>query len=159
MNEKEERYQAALVDGYRAGYVKVHVTMGPDDTDFIAGESLWATRTDKPDEFVIDNCPFFAGGIAYKDRVRAYHPDDAANPNYFEFAAVAEPGGYVTLRAVGRPALIFQMEEAFGDDVSIERGYDGNDGETLFSIAVKRNKRLSVARWLTKRSILWEWGS
>lgn len=154
--EMAERYRAGLVESYRSGFVKVHVSLG--EPDIVAGETLWAQRTDKPDEFVIDNNPFFTNGIARGDTVRAYHPDDVANPLYFEFAEIAKPGPFVTIRIVGQPDAVYGMRDSFAGVVQVERGHDLSEGEVLFSVAVKREARLRVARWMRRNNMLWEWG-
>lgn len=49
--------------------IKVGFEVDADDWHGHSSETLWASHTDTPDEFVIENAPFFVRGVSYGDRV------------------------------------------------------------------------------------------
>jgi hypothetical protein len=61
-----EEMQKNIAETKDKGYVKVHVT-----TDR-GGENLWAIPTDRPNEFEVNNTPFFTSAFGCGDIVQAY---------------------------------------------------------------------------------------
>lgn len=53
--------------------VKVHFRLAQDEDGYppVSVESVWATPTDAPNEFVLDNVPFFVPNATLGDRVSA----------------------------------------------------------------------------------------
>lgn len=49
--------------------IKVEFEVDADDWHRHSSEALWASHTDAPDEFVLENAPFFVRGVSYGDRV------------------------------------------------------------------------------------------
>jgi hypothetical protein len=85
------RYLEAQAQGFERGSVKVHVDLGKESLFGLAGESLWATPTDTPGHFLIDNVPFFTAEPTYGDVVRA-QPSPPVQAHFFEYDEVVTRG-------------------------------------------------------------------
>ena len=88
--------------------VKICFTLNPDDWHGTPGERLWAKPIPDaaaPSAYELDNSPFFAKGVSYRDIVRAVEVDGA-----LEFAGVIAHSGRSTYRI-----LIDRETDAFRD--------------------------------------------
>jgi hypothetical protein len=74
-----------------------------------SGESVWA-RALGGDLYEVDNVPFHAYGINWKDVVRAVAPDAGSKPRVVE---VVKPGGHRTLRFFFSKDLADEEQGAF----------------------------------------------
>ena len=63
----------------RSTGVKVHFRLTQDEDGYppAAVESVWAEATDRPQEFILENVPFFARAATVGDVVRTKREDDA----------------------------------------------------------------------------------
>jgi uncharacterized protein DUF4265 len=77
---------------------KVHFPLVPDADGWppASVESLWARRTGRADELVIDNTPFFVRGIAWLDLIRVVAGADGR----LEFAGLVSESGHSTVRVI-----------------------------------------------------------
>lgn len=77
---------------------KVHFPLVPDAQGWppASVESLWARRTERADELVVDNTPFFVRGIAWLDRIRVA----AGADGQLEFAELVSESGHSTVRVL-----------------------------------------------------------
>lgn len=89
--------------GEHEGMTKIHIDLPVHWA--AGGESLWA-RSLGGDLYEIDNTPFYAYGINYRDVVRAVARNAEKQPEVFE---VVRPSGHRTLRCF------------FADDLATER--------------------------------------
>lgn len=77
-------------------HVKICFTLDPDDWHGTPSETLWAKPIHDvvvPSAFELDNTPFHAMGVSYRDLVRAVMRD-----GMLEFAGVIAHGGHSTYR-------------------------------------------------------------
>jgi len=68
-------------------------------------ETVWADRV-SPDQFRIENSPFFMNGVSFQDIVRAKEAD-----GFFEFEEVVTRGGHSTYRIFMQGARTLQDDE------------------------------------------------
>lgn len=113
--------------------VKIHITF-PRQSEMggPAGEYMWAEKTDKPDHFKVNNLPFYAYGVCYKDIVRCEATDDYQN----EVVEVVEYSQLTLFRVF----FVIEDEETY---LGITKGMDDKFGTNweraqgnLFSVTV-----------------------
>lgn len=75
--------------------IKVGFVVDADDWHGHSSETLWASHTDVPDEFVLENAPFFVRGVSYGDRVATQLRDGARM-----FQHVVARSGHSTYRVI-----------------------------------------------------------
>jgi hypothetical protein len=96
------------------------------------GEALWAESLGN-DLYAIDNIPFFAYGLNYKDIVRARAAEPSLKP---EIEAVVEPSGHRTLRIIFPESNTEAESLAFVTSLtSFGAGFENNNG-THFAIDI-----------------------
>jgi hypothetical protein len=156
LRREVDAYYTAQQAGFAGGMVKVHVTIPKDPLvpRQMAGESLWATPTDVPNEFVIDNIPFFATVPSFGDVVRAHR----TAPNFYEFDAVVRRSDWQLARVIATVALLDIKKKFDSTQVRLERGYDLGEDRALWSLAVQKSVQEPVEDWLAdiNRNISWE---
>lgn len=79
-------------------HTKVRFPLPADDDGWrpAVEESLWAQRTDRSDEMIVDNTPFFIRGIAWRDRIRVNELPGGA----LEYAELVAESGHSTVRVL-----------------------------------------------------------
>ncbi len=94
-----------------------------------SGESFWAQQVG-PDRYVIENVPFFAYGLNYKDTVSATAGEPGSKPS---ITRVVARGGYRTLRIVFHEPTSVEVQRPYLDE--LER----------MTLLVERTNRLHLA--------------
>lgn len=104
--------------------IKVTFRLEQDDDDYppFAVEDLWATSTDNPAEFVIDNIPFFVRAVALGDTIRV-----DSNERGHEFVDVVGKSSNSLIRvivySVERISEVCAALERLGCSVERLKGY------------------------------------
>lgn len=112
-------------------HVKILFALEQDEDGYppVSVESLWATKT--PDNFYeLDNIPFYAQGVSYKDVVKA--EPDAEGALYFE--KVIRRSGHSTVRVI-----VFDLKECDGLQKDIEAlgcSWEGSHEPSLFAVDI-----------------------
>lgn len=77
--------------------IKIHFKLVADEDNYppVAVESVWARATNTPDEYIIDNIPFFTREAALEDRVRVRQLD-----GHHWFDHIVAPSGNSLFRIV-----------------------------------------------------------
>jgi hypothetical protein len=122
-------------------------------------ETLWATPVG-PDEYQLENSPFFAYGISWLDIVEAHAP--AASPDDFPiFTRVVTPSGHRTLRLILQPRADRAPEsQAILDHlVALGASYEGlNPGYLAIDVPPAVDLEL-VTDYLTSTGQRWEYAN
>jgi len=113
------------------GLVKVLFSLDQDEDGYppVTSETLWARRTPEG-LYELDNIPFYAQGVSWKDIV-------AAEPNtegMLEFQRVAKPSGHSTIRIVAS-----EKNEMTKVQQELERlgcSWEGSNQPSLISVDV-----------------------
>lgn len=104
----------------RSDFVKVHVTFdfeNEEDHPPVAGEYIWAIKTDVPDEFEINNIPFFAD-YGLGDIVSTYSTDEYDH----EIRMVVKPSGNLTARLFFSTDLTDDQRKQVGEVIRMHEG-------------------------------------
>jgi hypothetical protein len=114
------------------GQVKLHFALEQDEDGYppFAVESVWATLTNKTNEYVIDNIPFYVRGVALGDVVSAKADDDG----HLWFHEVINPSGHSTLRILMLHPD--ETEEIKSFLCSLGCRWEGSNTPKLFSVDV-----------------------
>ncbi len=81
--------------------IKVGFDVDADDWHGHSSETLWASQTDVPDEFVLENAPFFVRGVSYGDRVATQLHGGARM-----FQRVVARSGHSTYRVIPQLSIL-----------------------------------------------------
>lgn len=117
--------------GSSEGLVKVLFSFEQDEDGYppVTSESLWAKPTTEG-LFELDNIPFYAQGVSWKDVVAA----EPAGEGMFRFKRVVEPSGHSTIRVVA-----FKHDEMQPLQKELERlgaSWEGSDQPSLIAIDI-----------------------
>jgi hypothetical protein len=116
-------------------------------------ETLWADRVG-PDLYRLDNSPFWAYGVSWRDVVEA-HPDP---DGMLRMSRVVEKSGHRTVRVIFDPRVDESPEAQAILDGARELGasYEGmNPGYLAIDIPPELDL-IAVANYLTERGVQWE---
>ena len=107
----------------RNNFVKVHVTfVHDDDGPPVAGEYIWAIKTDTPGQFEINNIPFFAdfglGDVVACEDVRLENGEEYDN----EIITVVKPSGNLTTRLFFSTDLTDDQRKQVGEVIRMHEG-------------------------------------
>lgn len=109
----------------RSDFVKVHVTFanaGDEDGPPVSGEYIWAIKTDVPNQFELNNIPFFAdfgiGDVVATENVRL--PDGEEYDN--EIITVVKPSGNLTTRLFFTSDLTEDQRKQVGAVIRMHEG-------------------------------------
>lgn len=116
-------------------------------------EALWADRVG-PDLYRLDNSPFWAYGVSWKDVVEA-HPDPDGQ---LRMTRVVEKSGHRTLR------ITFEADEAesprpqtiLAEINALGATYEGMNPRYLAIDIPPEADLMVVARYLTEQGVQWE---
>lgn len=132
------------------GMVKVELH-GPDGEV----ETLWATPV-APDQYQLENSPFFAYGVSWLDIVEAHRTGDGEFP---VFTRVVQPSGHRTLRLILKPGA----DEAAASQAVLERlnalgaSYEGYNSRYLAIDIPPRVVLAPITEYLTDTGQQWEY--
>ena len=111
--------------------VKIALT-GPDGDI----ETLWANPTGAPDEYILDNAPWYAYGVSAEDTIEAR----ADETGYLHMTKVVRKSGNRTLRVIlelTEPARIWTFESQSLVNTLKERGCDiDNMNSDLIAVTI-----------------------
>ena len=116
-------------------------------------ETLWADRVG-PDLYRLDNSPFWAYGVSWRDVVEA-HPDPGG---MLRMSRVVEKSGHRTVRVIfdpgvdespGAQAILAGVQE-------IGASYEGMNPRYVAIDIPPGVELMAVARYLTERGAQWE---
>jgi len=116
-------------------------------------ETLWAERVG-PDRYRLDNSPFWAYGLSWRDVVEA-HPDENGQ---LAFTRVVEKSGHRTVRVIFEPGIDQNAEGQAIIDELVRLGctYEGMHPGYL-AIDIPPGVELAkVAGYLTEQGAQWE---
>lgn len=108
MTEEEardfERLKDGLVQGAKAGLVKVCFPIESDDWPGVSTEWLWAepVADRQPLQAVLVNIPGYVDGVSLSDTVLVRQDEEDA-PRFFRFAGIAARGGHSTIVVLTPP--------------------------------------------------------
>ena len=116
-------------------------------------ETLWANRVG-PDLYRLDNSPFWAYGVSWKDVIEA-RPDPDGQ---LRMTRVAEKSGHRTVRVVFRPDLDESPEvQAVLDGLdALGATYERMNPRYVAVDIPPEAELMVVARFLTERNVEWE---
>ena len=118
-------------------------------------ETLWATPV-APDQYQLENSPFFAYGVSWLDVVEAHPPGHGEFP---VFTRVVRPSGHRTLRLILEP----RADEAAASQAVLDRlnalgaSYEGYNSGYLAIDVPPRVALTSITEYLTATSQQWEY--
>lgn len=99
--------------------MKVHVTFSEGHDKPVSGEYMWALSTDHPDEFRINNIPFFAD-YGLGDIVSTY----STNEYDREIRMVIQPSGNLTVRLFFTTSLSDAARQSVASSLRIWPGVE-----------------------------------
>lgn len=109
----------------RSDFVKVHVTFANHDEEDgppVAGEYIWAIKTNTPDQYELNNIPFFAdfglGDIVATEAVRLA---DGTEYDY-EIITVVKPSGNLTTRLFFSSDLTEEQRRQVAEVIKMHEG-------------------------------------
>ena len=132
------------------GMVKVELH-GPDGEV----ETLWATPV-APDQYQLENSPFFAYGVSWLDIVEAHRTGDGEFP---VFTRVVQPSGHRTLRLILKPGA----DKAAASQAVLDRlnalgaSYEGYNSRYLAIDIPPRVALAPITEYLTGTGQQWEY--
>ena len=117
--------------GSSEGLVKVLFSLQQDEDGYppVASESLWAKPTTEG-LFELDNIPFYAQGVSWKDVVAA----EPSVEGTFIFKKVVKPSGHSTIRVIA-----FKHDEMQPLQQELERlgaSWEGSDQPCLIAVDI-----------------------
>jgi hypothetical protein len=113
------------------GLVKILFSLEQDEDGYppVTSESLWAKPVAEH-LFELDNIPFYACGISWKDMVAA----DPLTEGTFAFSKVVKPSGHSTIRVI-----VFakdEMERLQKELGRLGASWEGSDASSLVAIDI-----------------------
>lgn len=116
-------------------------------------ETLWAERVG-PDLYRLDNSPFWAYGVSWRDVVEA-HPE---SDGMLRMTRVVEKAGHRTIRIFFEPEAITSSKarEVLDGVIALGASYEGMNPRYLAIDVPPDIDLMAVAQFLTARSVQWE---